>query len=66
MALLEAGSHFALRWSDQPCRFAQGRGASWDASLSVFKPRQSQAKLDQLISVTADDPDCRELGDITL
>lgn len=66
LALLEANSHFALRWSDQPSWFARGRGASWDASLSVFKPRQSRAKLDRLISVAADDPDCSELGDVTL
>lgn len=48
--LLQPSSQFAPSWSDQPSRFAQDRGHSWDAGLSVLKqdrPRQG----DELISV---------------
>lgn len=53
LAFLHASSHLALRESDQPSWFPQDTGSCWDASLSVFKQKQSQVKLDELVSETA-------------
>lgn len=52
LALLHASSHLDLRESDQPSWFPQERGSCWDASLSVFKQRQSQVELEELVSET--------------
>lgn len=66
LVLLQASSQLALGWSDQPSRFAQHRGSSWDAKLLVLKPGPSQAKAGELVSLTSANADSRQLGDVML